>query len=214
MIRVLLADDHAMVRAGLRLFLEREPDVAVAAEAADGRQAIQLAALHRPDVAVLDIGMPGLNGIEAATQIAAMKTAPAVVMLSMHSDESYVLRCLHAGAKGFLLKESAEADLITGIRAVHAGRSYFSERVRKMLREDHVRQLRQQGLTDSLGRLTAREREILQLIDEGKSNKEVAALLNLSLYTVETHRGNILEKLDLHSTAEIVLFAVRRGIVF
>ena len=214
MIRVLLADDHAMVRAGLRLVLEREPDVAVAAEAADGRQAIQLAALHRPDVAVLDIGMPGLNGIEAATQIAAMKTAPAVVMLSMHSDESYVLRCLHAGAKGFLLKESAEADLITGIRAVHAGRSYFSERVRKMLREDHVRQLRQQGLTDSLGRLTAREREILQLIAEGKSNKEVAALLNLSLYTVETHRGNILEKLDLHSTAEIVLFAVRRGIVF
>ena len=212
-IRILLADDHAVMRTGLRLVLERQSDFEVVAEAADGREAVALAAKHAPDVAVLDIGMPNLNGIEATRQIGLASPNIAVVILSMHSDEAYVLRALKAGARGYLLKESAESDLITAIHAVHSGKAFFSPAVSRMLVEDYVRQLQDREIEDSYDLLTTREREILQLIAEGKSNKEIAAALNLSLYTVETHRGNLMEKLNLHTVPELILYAVRKGVI-
>ncbi len=212
-IRVLLADDHTVMRAGLRLLLERQPDMAVIGEAADGRQAVELTETEKPEVAVIDIAMPNLNGIEATRQISGKYPNVAVVILSMHSDESYVMRALKAGAKGYLLKDSAEADLIRAVRAVKDGKSFFSPAVSKMLLEDYVRQLRQRGEEDSYELLSTREREILQLLAEGKTNKEVASLLNLSLYTVETHRAHILQKLSLHTVPDLILYAVRKGII-
>jgi len=212
-IRILLADDHAVMRTGLRLVLERQSDFEVVAEAADGREAVALAEKFKPDVAVLDIGMPNLNGIEATRQIGTANPNLPVVILSMHSDEAYVLRALKAGARGYLLKESAESDLIGAIRAVNSGKAFFSPAVSRMLVEDYVRQLQDREIEDSYDLLTTREREILQLIAEGKSNKEIAAALNLSLYTVETHRGNLMEKLNLHTVPELILYAVRKGVI-
>jgi two-component system, NarL family, response regulator NreC len=212
-IRIALADDHAVMRTGLRLVLERQADFAVIGEASDGREAVALVQRETPDVLVMDIGMPNLNGIEAARQVAAAAPQVAVVILSMHSDESYVLRALKAGARGYLLKESAESDLIAAIRAVHAGKAFFSPAVSRMLVEDYVRQLQDREIEDSYELLTTREREILQLVAEGKSNKEVAAILNLSLYTIETHRGNLMEKLGLHTVPELILYAVRKGVI-
>ena len=212
-IRILLADDHTLIRRGLRALLERQSGFAVVAEAADGRQAVEAAEAVSPDVAVIDIGMPNLNGIEAARRITEKRPETAVVILSMHADESYVLRALKSGARGYLLKDSPEEDLIHAIRAVHDGKAFFSPEISKMLAEDYMRQMRQRGVEDSYELLTPREREILQMLGEGNSNKEVAAKLNLSLHTVETHRGNLLEKLNLHSTAELILYAVRKGIV-
>jgi DNA-binding NarL/FixJ family response regulator len=212
-ILVFLADDHAIVRSGLRLLLERERDIRVTGEAADGRAAIE-ALLHDPaDVAVLDVAMPHLNGIEAAAQILERRPEMSVVMLSMYSDETYVLRCLRAGALGYVLKESAEGELIEAIRAVHAGRSYFSPKVQRLLRQDHVAQLRRAGGVDPFDLLTVREKEILQLVAEGNSNKQVGGLLNVSTLTVETHRKRIAEKLNLHGPAELILYAVRRGVI-
>jgi DNA-binding NarL/FixJ family response regulator len=212
-ITILLADDHAVMRTGLRLVLERQADFEVVGEASDGREAVAMAQKLLPDVLVMDIGMPNLNGIEAVRQVAATAPQVAVVILSMHSDESYVLRALKAGAKAYLLKESAEADLIGAIRAVSSGKAFFSPAVSRMLVEDYVRQLQDREIEDSYELLTTREREILQLIAEGKSNKEVAAILNLSLYTVETHRGNLMEKLGLHTVPELILYAVRKGVI-
>ncbi len=212
-LQVMLADDHAVLRAGLKLVVDREPDMKVVAEAVDGREAVDLAPDSGADVLVMDVAMPGLNGIEAARQILAKKPALAVVILSMHIDESYVLRSLRAGAKGYLLKESAETDVISAIRAVALGKSFFSPKVTKLLQEEYVQRLQQEGKDDSYEALTPREREILQMIAEGQANKDVANKLNLSLYTVETHRGNILQKLGLRSAAEVVLYAVRKGIV-
>jgi len=212
-IRVLLADDHVIVRRGLRLLLDREPDIAVVGEAADGREAGQRAGELTPNVVVLDIAMPNLNGIEAARQITAAAPDTAVVMLSMHSDETYVLRALKVGARGYVLKDAPEGELIACIRAVHGHKAYFSPAVSKLLVEDYVRQMQQRNVEDSYELLTGREREILQLLAEGKSNKEIAQLLNLSLYTVETHRGNVLQKLNLHSVPELILYAVRKGII-
>jgi DNA-binding NarL/FixJ family response regulator len=164
-------------------------------------------------VAVLDIGMPQLNGIEATRQIAAAETATQVVILSMHADEGYVLRALKAGARGYILKNSAEADLMRAIRSVAEGKSFFSPAISRMLLEDYVRQLRDKQVEDSYDLLTPREREILQLLAEGKTNKEVANILSLSVYTVDTHRGNILQKLNLHGVPELILYAVRKGII-
>lgn len=212
-IRILLAEDHAVMRTGLRLVLERQPDFQVAGEASDGREAVNLAQKERPDVVVMDIGMPNLNGIEATRQICTTLPTCAVVILSMHSDEGYVLRALKAGAKGYLLKESAETDLIAAIRAVVAGKAYFSPAVSRMLVEDYVRQLQDREIEDSYELLTTREREVLQLIAEGRSNKEIASQLNVSLYTVETHRGNLMEKLNLHTVPELILYAVRKGVI-
>ena len=212
-IRILLADDHTVMRRGLRALLERQSGFAVVAEAADGREAVDSAAAVSPDVAVIDIGMPNLNGIEAARRITEKRPETAVVILSMHADESYVLRALNSGARGYLLKDSPEDDLINAIRAVHKGKAFFSPEISRMLAEDYMRQMRQRGVEDSYELLTPREREVLQMLGEGNSNKEVATKLNLSLHTVETHRGNVLEKLNLHSTAEMILYAVRKGIV-
>jgi two-component system response regulator NreC len=212
-IRIVLADDHTIIRSGLRLLLERQPDFKVVAEAEDGRQAVQLVAKHHPDVVVLDIGMPQLNGIEATRQIVAQESHPNVVILSMHSDESYVLRALKAGARAYILKNAAEADLIRAVQAVSEGKSFFSPVISKMLLEDYVRQVREKEVEDTYDLLTPREREILQLIAESKTNKEIAIILGLSPHTVETHRGNILEKLNLHSVPELILYAVRKGII-
>ncbi len=212
LLHILLADDHTILRAGLRLVIEKEPGLAVIAEAADGRTAVQLAAAIQPHLAVIDIAMPELNGIEATRQILAASPKTAIVILSMHSDETYILRALRAGALAYLLKDSAEADLISAIGAVAAGRSFFSPKVTELLRGDHVRKLRSSDREDSFELLSPREREILQLIGEGWANKEIANRLHLSVYTVETHRARILEKLDLHSAAELILYAVRKGI--
>ena len=212
-IRILLADDHTVVRKGLRLLLENEPGFEVVADAATGREAVSLAEQHEPDVVVMDIAMPILNGIEAARQIGGRLNRAAIVFLSMHSDESYVLRALKAGARAYLLKDSAEQDLINAIRAVTEGKSFFSPAISKMLVEDYMRQMQRRRVDDSYDLLTPREREILQLLAEGKNNKEVAAFLNLSLYTVETHRSNIFQKLNLHSGAELNLYAIRKGVI-
>jgi two-component system, NarL family, response regulator NreC len=212
-VRIVLADDHTVVRKGLRLLLESVPQFQVVADAADGRQAVALAEEQRPDVVVMDIAMPILNGIEAARQISAKLPQTAIVFLSMHSDEAYVSKALKAGARAYLLKDSAENDLINAVEAVSEGKSFFSPAVSKVLAEDYMRQMQEHGVDDSFDLLTTREREILQLFAEGKSNKEVANLLNLSLYTVETHRGNIFQKLNLHSTADLILYAVRKGVI-
>jgi len=212
-IRVLLADDHTLIRAGLRMVVEAQPDLAVVAEADDGRDAVAKAQALKPDVVVMDIGMPGLNGIEAARQIREALPDTQVVMLSMHSDEGYVLRALKAGAKAYLLKDSAEADLARAIRAAAAGKSFFSPAVGKVLLEDYMRKLERTGAEDSYEILTPREREILQLVAEGSSSKDIANLLNLSVYTVETHRARIMQKLNLRGIPELILYAVRKGIV-
>ena len=212
-IRILLADDHNVMRRGLRLLLEAQPGFSVVAEVADGRQAVEQAAATQPDVAVLDIAMPNLSGTEAARRITEVAPATAVVILSMHSDEGYVLRALKAGARGYLLKDSAEGDLIEAIKAVHEGKAFFSPEITRMLVADYMRQIKLRGTADSYELLTTREREILQLLAEGKSNKDIAGDLNLSLYTVETHRRNLQEKLNLHSYADLVLYAARKGLI-
>jgi two-component system response regulator NreC len=212
-IRVLLADDHNLIRHGLRLVVEQQPDLVVVGEAGDGRHAVSLATSLKPNVAVLDIGMPNLNGIEAAKQITEGESGTAVVILSMYSDETYILRALKAGARGYLLKDSAEADLVRAIRSVAEGKSFFSPTVSRVLLEDYMRKLQRTGGESSYDLLTPREREVLQLIAEGKSNKEVADVLNLSVYTVETHRGNLMGKLKLKGVPELILYAVRKGII-
>lgn len=213
LLRILIADDHPFVRTGLRHVLEEHPEFKVTGEAADGREAVRLAEQEHPDVAVLDIGMPNLNGIEAARQISETLPEISIIMLSMHSDEAYVLRSLKAGARAFLLKQSAESDLIAAIQAVSQGKSFFSPAISQMLLEDYMRQIRDRDVEDSYDLLTPREREILQMIAEGKSNKDMANLLQLSLYTIETHRANLMEKLNLHTIPELILYAVRKGVI-
>ena len=212
-IRILLADDHTVMRNGLRLLLERQRNLTVVAEASDGRESVRLAEELSPDDVVMDIAMPNLNGIEASRQIIASNPDIAIVILSMHSDESYVIRALKAGARAYLLKDSAEGDLIAAIHAITDGKSFFSPAISRILVEDYMRQLEQKHVEDTYELLTAREREILQLLAEGKANKEVAAMLNLSIYTVETHRTHILQKLNLHNVPELILYAVRKGII-
>ncbi len=212
-IRILLADDHTVVRKGLRLLLESHAGLKVVADAADGRETVALAEEHRPDVIVMDVAMPILNGIEAARQISAKLPQTAIVFLSMHSDEGYVLKALKAGARGYLLKDSAEYDLINAVKAVTEGKAFFSPAISKLLVEDYMRQMRERKVEDSYELLTTRDREVLQLLAEGQNNKEVATILNLSLYTVETHRGNIFQKLNLHSGAELILYAIRKGVI-
>jgi len=212
-VRILLADDHTVMRNGLRLLLERQPHLQVVGEAADGRQAVAISESANPDVVIMDIGMPNLNGIEATRQIVNRNPRTAIAILSMHSDESYVIRALKAGARAYLLKDSAEADLLAAVRALTEGKSFFSPAISKILVEDYMRQLESRGAEDTYELLTNREREILQLLAEGRTNKEVANMLNLSLYTVETHRAHILQKLNLHSVPELILYAVRKGII-
>jgi DNA-binding NarL/FixJ family response regulator len=201
------------MRAGLKLLLERHPGFIVVSEASDGNQAVENAIATKPDVTVLDIGMPKLSGIEAAERINAHLPQTGIIILSMHSDEGYILRALKAGARGYLLKDSAENDLIEAIKALDGGKAFFSPEISKVLAEDYVREIKVRGVEDSYDLLTPREKEILHSLLEGKSNKEIAAALALSLYTVETHRRNLQSKLNLHSFAELILYAVRKGII-
>lgn len=212
-VHILIADDHGIVRKGLRLQLEQNPAFHVIGEAADGREAVRMTEELKPDVVVMDIAMPNLNGIQATAQITKRNPHVGVIILSMHSDESYLTRTLAAGAKGYLLKDSADVDLDRAVNVVAQGKSFFSPAIANTLLEDYMRQLQQRGLQDSYDLLTEREKEIFQLLAEGKSNKEVATTLDLSTSTVETHRTRIMQKLDLHSSAEIVLYAVRKKII-
>jgi two-component system, NarL family, response regulator NreC len=211
-LRVLLADDHGIVRRGLRGLLEAE-GLTIVGEAADGLEAVHLCEEQQPDLLILDIGMPKLSGIEVAARAQKMSRPPGVIILSVHGDESYIMRALAAGARAYLLKSATDEDLMPAVRAVAAGKPFFSPGVTAVLVEDYIRRLQQRGLTDSYHLLTDREKEVLQLLAEGRSNKEVASLLNLGLSTVETHRANLMQKLNLHNTAEIVLYAVRKGLI-
>ncbi|MGH6690877.1 MAG: response regulator [Gammaproteobacteria bacterium] len=212
-LRILLADDHTVVRQGLRKVLEDRPDWEVVAEAGDGREAVRQAEEFEPDVAILDITMPLLNGVEATRQIVRRSPSTRVLVLTMHSDEAYVNQILQAGATGYLLKDSADVDLVQAVSAVSQGKSFFSPAIARVMLDDYVRQLADKGITDRYESLSEREREIFQLIAEGKANKEIAVILAISPSTVETHRARIMEKLDLHSAAEIVLYAVRKGVI-
>ena len=210
--RILLADDHPIVRRGLRGLLD-QAGLPVTAEAEDGLSAVRLCEEIQPDVMILDIAMPKLNGIEVASRANKLERPPAVIFLTMYSDESYIMRALEAGARAYLLKSAADEDLVPAMRAVAAGKPFFSPAVAGVLIEDYVRRLQTHGLTDSYHLLTSREKEVLQLLAEGRSNKEVASELEVGLSTVETHRANLMQKLNLHNTAEIVLYAVRKGLI-
>ena len=211
--RILLADDHTLFRQGLRRVLEEQAGWQVIAEASDGADAVRLTLEREPRVVILDIAMPRLNGVEATRQIVRRLPNVRVLILSMYSDDLYITQALSAGAHGFVLKDSADADLVRAVRDVVGGKSYFSPAVSKVVLNDYVRHLAERGITDRFDSLSEREREVFQLIAEGHNNKEIATLLHLSTGTVETHRARIMEKLDVHSAAEIVLYAVRKGII-
>jgi len=212
-IRILIADDHGIVRKGLRLQLEQHEEFEIVGEATEGREAVRMSEELAPDVVIMDIAMPNLNGIQATAQLVKKNPQIGVIILSMHSDETYLMRTLAAGAKGYLLKESAEVDLDNAVRAVAEGKPFFSTSIANTLLQDYMKQLQQRGLQDSYDLLTEREKEVLQLLAEGKSNKEIANMLNLSTNTIETHRTRLMQKLNLHSSAEIVLYAVRKRII-
>ena len=207
-IRILLADDHAVVRQGFKLILAAQPDMEIVGEAGNGREAVELAEKLHPDVAVMDVAMPELNGIEATRRIADVAPRTRVLALSMHKDSVYVREILRAGARGYLLKDQIDSDLLAAVRAVARGEGYLSPSVSDAVLNDYRRHV-----SDPIDLLTSREREVLQMIAEGKTNKEIATVLNLSVYTVDAHRGRIMEKLNLHSVNELVRFAVRKGLV-
>jgi len=212
-IRILLADDHTLMRQGLRHILESHPEFEVVAEASSGIEAVEAARRHKPDVAVVDIAMKELNGIEATEQILKNSPSTAVLILSMYSDERYVRRAVKAGARGYLLKNSAGDELLQAIQDLQRGLAFFSPAVAAVFRDGFAHGKDAGEINDRFDLLTSRERQIYQLLAEGNSNKDIANRLNLSLHTVETHRWRIMEKLDLHSSAELVLSAVRRGMV-
>ena len=210
---LVVADDHTLMRQGLCKILEEQPEWRVVAQATTGREAVKLVMDLRPSVAILDIGMPLLNGIEATRQLRRRQPDLHVLILSMHAEEAYIMQALQAGAQGYLLKDSADVELIRAVESVSTGKSYFSPAVARVMLDDYVRHLAQKGIVDRYDSLSEREREVLQLIAEGQSNKEVADTLAVSPATVETHRAHIFQKLDVHNTAEVVLYAVRRGLI-
>jgi two-component system, NarL family, response regulator NreC len=212
-IRVLLADDHGLLRKGVRSVLAQDPAIEVIGEANDGPEAVRLAHELNPDVVIIDIAMPGLNGLDAAAHISRKAKRTGIVILSMYSDEEYLIRAVNAGVRGYLLKDSAEPDLVRAVRAVAAGRTFFSPAIADMLFDDYALRLQRHEILDSYELLTERERQVLQLLAEGKTNKEVAAALTLGVSTIETHRLNLMQKLNLHNTAELVLYAVRKKIL-
>lgn len=205
---VLLVDDHAVVRQGFRMILSAEPDFEVVGEAANGREAIAQALLLYPDIVLMDVSMPELNGIEATRRIVNISPRTRILALSMHRDSVYVREILRAGASGYLLKEAGDQDLLAAVRAVAQGQGYLSPAVSDAVLSDY-----RKHVTDPIDLLTTREREVLQMIAEGKTNKEIATALGLSTYTVESHRGRIMEKLNLHSAGELVRFAFRNGLI-
>jgi DNA-binding NarL/FixJ family response regulator len=207
-IRILLADDHAVVRQGFKMILSAQPDMEIVGEAGNGREAVELAEELKPDVVVMDVAMPELNGIEATRRLGASVPHARVVALSMHKDSVYVREVLRAGARAYLLKESVSGDLVAAVRAVSQGEGYLSPAVSNAVLDDY-----RKHVTDPIDLLSSREREVLQMLAEGKTNKEIAGVLNLSVYTVDAHRGRIMEKLNLHSINELVRFAVRNGLV-
>jgi two-component system, NarL family, response regulator NreC len=207
-IRILLADDHAVVRQGFRMILSAQPDMEIVGEAGNGREAVELAEQLRPDLVVMDVAMPELNGIEATRRLAASTPQTRVVALSMHKDSVYVREILRAGARGYLLKDSGASDLVSAVRAVAGGEGYISPAVSNAVLDDYRRHV-----TNPIDLLSSREREVLQMLAEGKTNKEIAGVLNLSVYTVDAHRGRIMEKLNVHSINELVRFAVRNGLI-
>jgi len=212
-VRILIADDHAIIRRGLRALLAREPGFEIVAEACDGAEAVQLAERELPHVALLDISMPNLNGLEAARQISAKLREVQLVMLTVHVDECYLLSALKAGARGYVLKSSAEFEIVEAVRAVSQGKAYFSPKVSRMLADDYMRYLETTRVEDAFDLLTGRERQILQLLAEGHGNKDIANLLDLSPTTVICHRQHIFQKLNFHSLADLILYAIRRGII-
>lgn len=212
-IRILIADDHAIIRSGLRALLAHDPEFQVVAEAADGREALELAERSQPTVAVLDISMPYLNGIDVARRLLNARQDVQVVMLTVHADESYLISALKAGARGYVLKTSAEFEVTEAVRAVSQGKAYFSPKVSRILADDYMRFLEAQHVEDPFELLTGRERQILQLLAEGQSNKDIACLLDLSPTTVICHRQHIFQKLNFHSLADLMLYAIRRGVI-
>ncbi|HWR54798.1 MAG TPA: response regulator transcription factor [Bryobacteraceae bacterium] len=207
-IRVVLADDHAVVRRGFALILSAQPDIEIVGEASNGREAIEVATTHHADVVVMDVAMPELNGVEATRRLMEASPRTRVLALSMHKDSVYVREILRAGARGYLLKDAIDSDLVAAVRAVAAGEGYLSPAVSEAVLSDYRRHV-----TDPIDLLTSREREVLQLIAEGKTNKEIAVTLNLSVYTVDAHRGRVMEKLNVHTTTDLVRFAMRKGLV-
>ena len=212
-VRILVADDHAIIRRGLRALLAHDPEFEIVGEACDGIEAVELAERVRPDVAILDVSMPHLNGLEAARRILSTLPGTHIVLLTVHADETYLLGALKAGARGYVLKNSAEVEVVEAVRAVTRGKAYFSPRVSGILADEYLRYLREQDVDDPYDLLTSRERQILQLLAEGQSNKDVANLLNLSPTTVICHRQHIFQKLDFHNVADLILYAIRKGIV-
>ena len=211
-IRIELADDHSILRQGVKRMLEGHSNFVVVAEASSGLEAVELAQQHLPDVAVVDIGMKELNGVEATAQILRHSPKTAVLILSMHSDERYVIRAVKAGARGYMLKDAVEEGLIRAIHLLHRGQAYFSPAVAKAVQNGH-RYTRTREVEDRYELLTERERQIYHLLAEARSSKEIANRLGLSVHTVETHRTRIMEKMELHGIAELVLSAVRRGLI-
>jgi DNA-binding NarL/FixJ family response regulator len=207
-IHILLADDHAVVRQGFKMILAAQPDMEIVGEAGNGREALDLASQLQPDVIVMDVAMPELNGIEATRRVADVSPRSRVLALSMHKDSVYVREILRAGARGYLLKDSVSSDLLAAVRAIARGEGYLSPGVSDAVLNDYRRHV-----TDPIDLLTSREREVLQMIAEGKTNKDIATVLNLSVYTVDAHRGRIMEKLNVHSVTDLVRFAVRCGLV-
>jgi DNA-binding NarL/FixJ family response regulator len=212
-IRVLLVDDHGLLRKGIRSVLTQDPAITIIGEAGDGSEAARLAEELEPDVVVMDVAMPGLNGLDAAAQITRKSKRIGVIVLTMYSDEEYLIRAVSAGVRGYLLKDSAEPDLIRAVKAVAAGNTFFSSAVADTLIDDYIERLQRSDVRDSYELLTDREKQVLQLLAEGKTNKDVAIILSLGLSTVESHRLNLMKKLNLHNTAELVLYAVRKKVL-
>ena len=214
MIRVLLAEDHTIVRKGIRSLLDDEEEIEVIGEAEDGKDAVAKAQRLRPDVVVMDISMPVLNGLEATRQIRKRAPGVRVLVLTMHADEEYLFQVLRAGASGYVIKQAAPAELVSAIRAVYRGGSFLSPSISRQVIEEYVRQAEAMGEKDSYyGLLTEREREVLQLIAEGRTNRGIAALLHVSVKTVENHRAHVMDKLDIHSTAGLTRYAIRKGMI-
>ncbi len=210
--RVLVVDDHAIVRQGLRAILDTEPDIEVVGEAADGREAVRKTLTLRPDVVIMDVSMPRMNGLEATARIAKENAAVKIVALTMHSSEEYVYSLLKAGARGYLLKESVSSDLIEAIHAVQAGGTYLHPAISSKVVDGYLKKPHARSRPGMMDVLTPREREILQLIAEGHTNKEIAGLLVLSVKTIENHRTRIMDKLEIHNVAGLTRYAIGRGI--